>query len=273
MINPTEMHDYAKPLLEAVGGRRCLYLANDVMGNVGDRMIDEGTVDFLRLHNVDFMRAPISMGVDPADAQSCGVVLLFGSGSVGNSCSNVGVIRNVARGYGRPMILLPSSAIDSGENLAHYDAVFARDSLSQALMRSGRTLDDVRLAPDMAHWYCGPDGIGNPPDEKVGVFLRSDGAGLSDGDRAIRDPVRECNTVSHYLFLAARFETVITNRLHFAIAALQAGRRAVLLPTTWHKTRAYYQTWEHLFDGRLLWAWSVQESMDLLQCDPHEQQE
>lgn len=265
--------DYADSLLKAIAGRRCLYLANDYLGNVGDRMINAGTADFLRLHKIEYVRATLCEGIDRAHADGCGVVLLFGSGSIGKQCGNVEAFRSAALDYGLPRILLPSSAIDSGEDMSEYEAVFARDAVSQSLIQSSRR-GDVELMPDMAHWYT-PTATPHKR-ESYGIFLRSDVAGpatLTSPNSLIRDPIRETATVPDYVALAAQHDAVITNRLHFAIAALVTGRRAVLLPCTWHKTRSYYQTWKHLFDGRLLWAWTVQEATDLLQCTPPEQQE
>jgi len=255
---------YAERLVSRIAGRRCLYLANDYLGNVGDRMIDLGTVAFLDRYGVDYVRCPIGKRVRRDVVEFSELVLMFGSGSVGNCCKPVMMIRNLSASWGLPRILLPSSAMDSGEQLGECEAVFARDRLSQAMLQSGRRNQDVELMPDMAHWYVPDEDDLLPAQELAGVFLRDDAAAPVDleADLSVVDPIRHCSDVSEYCRLATVCERVVTNRLHFALAGLAVGRQVVLLPTTWHKTRAYYETWGHELDG-LGWAWTVPEAIEV----------
>lgn len=54
-------------------------------------------------------------------------------------------------------------------------------------------------------------------------------------------------SVEAYLRLAAQYETVITNRLHFAIAGLLQSRRVILLPNAYHKNRSVWDSSLRLF--------------------------
>jgi exopolysaccharide biosynthesis predicted pyruvyltransferase EpsI len=43
--------------------------------------------------------------------------------------------------------------------------------------------------------------------------------------------------------MASRYRRIITDRLHFAIAGLHAGREVTLLPNNSHKNRSMHETW------------------------------
>ena len=47
--------------------------------------------------------------------------------------------------------------------------------------------------------------------------------------------------------LAGRHRRVVTNRLHFAIAALLQGRSAALTANGYHKNRSMFDTWLRRF--------------------------
>ena len=76
------------------------------------------------------------------------------------------------------------------------------------------------------------------PRRKLGVHLRK------DAERGIprgwfpRDPVKLCRTPDEYLHLAARYESIVTDRLHFAICGLLLGRQVVCFPTVTTRTAA-----------------------------------
>jgi len=252
------------PLLQAIAGRRVFYLANDTNGNAGDRMIDAGTVKFLESNGIEFFRQPFDKGFRLQRVAKCEVALLFGSGSVGWCCSNILRWRASTRMFRLPRILAPSTAMDTGENLSEFESVFARDALSSKMLGAGRRRLHVATMPCLAHWCELPADM--PEAIKgVGVFLRDDlactqrDAKLPANVEAV-DPAEIWDTADEYLYGAAQYGAVITDRLHFAIAALLAGRHAVLLPTTWHKTRSYYLSW-HLKFPRLHWAWTVREAL------------
>jgi exopolysaccharide biosynthesis predicted pyruvyltransferase EpsI len=46
-----------------------------------------------------------------------------------------------------------------------------------------------------------------------------------------------------YLRLASRYEVIMTDRLHFAVAGILLDRKVVLLPNSYHKNASMYETW------------------------------
>ena len=116
-----------------------------------------------------------------------------------------------------------------------YKNIYVRETASLRLEPRGR------LAPDLA---LGLEYTGNTARRSArGVFLRR------DRERAVRrrwftsSPAKRCRSPREYLELAARFEHVITNRLHFAICGLIVGCRTAILPNSYHKNRSMYETW------------------------------
>lgn len=102
----------------------------------------------------------------------------------------------------------------------------------------------ARLAPDLA--LClEPADLGVdvlPEGQGLGVWLRRDGEALWADRPATTDPATVCATPGEYLELAARYAEIVTDRLHFAIAGMIAGRRVTLVAGAYHKNRS---VWEH----------------------------
>ena len=61
--------------------------------------------------------------------------------------------------------------------------------------------------------------------------------------RNLGDPAAMTSSWQEYVSLAARYQHVITDRLHFAIGALLAGREATLLANSYPKNRSIYDAW------------------------------
>lgn len=51
------------------------------------------------------------------------------------------------------------------------------------------------------------------------------------------------SSVTEYMALAGSFRRIITNWLHFGIAALLQGQSLVLKANSYHKNRSIYETW------------------------------
>jgi exopolysaccharide biosynthesis predicted pyruvyltransferase EpsI len=75
------------------------------------------------------------------------------------------------------------------------------------------------------------------------VWLRRDEERAGTASYRSRDPAIVCRTAADYLTLAARHRRIITDRLHFAIAGLHAGRDVTLLANDYHKNRSMHETW------------------------------
>ncbi len=58
------------------------------------------------------------------------------------------------------------------------------------------------------------------------------------------------DTPAAYLALAARHRRIVTDRLHFAVAGLHAGRDVTLVANDYHKNRSMHETWLAAFGCR-----------------------
>lgn len=225
-----------QPILDAIAGRRCCYVANTTTGNWGDRLIDLGTTRFLSAAGVHFARVEESH-VSFTRRDDYDVVLLFGSGSFGSRCSDVAMRRRRIMDHFRlPAILLPSSAWDCWEPFGESDHVFVRDHVSYLICRDAYR--QLGVVPDLAE--AAAIAVTTPVAE-CGILLRCDSAGLYP-DSAVLDPVT-AESLASYLATIAAFRRVFTDRLHVAIAAVVMGREVAVVPCRWHKIRGYYETW------------------------------
>lgn len=141
-----------------------------------------------------------------------------------------------------PFVVLPQSIL--GPDLLRMEAgeratVYVRETDSL------RYWPEARLAPDLALGFA-VDWDVPSAERDVGVWLRADGEGIFTTAASMGDPASKCSGPDahrRYIDLAARHRHVVTDRLHFAIAAMIAGRRATLLPNRYHKNRAVYEAW------------------------------
>ena len=138
-----------------------------------------------------------------------------------------------------PKIILPQSAYDATEDLSAFDIVYVREQVSYDLLAPHHP--DVRLAPDMALALRVPP---SQPTKQHGTFLRSDNEWHG---RKGNDPIHLATTTDDYIRLAGDYESITTNRLHFAIAAALQGVRVSLTPNGYHKNESMYQQWLRRF--------------------------
>jgi len=136
-----------------------------------------------------------------------------------------------------PITVFPQSFIQNREDLSPYKKIYVREKASRKLN------PDLQLMPDLALGYIGPV----PKTRAVcstGVFLRGDVEQCFQHDPlSLGDPAWLSSTVNELFDLACRFEHIVTDRLHFSIAALLAGREVTLLPNSYFKNRSIYDTW------------------------------
>ena len=217
--------DAFQSVFEPLQGKRIGYVCTP--GNVGDRMIEAATFQLLRHFEIDFVVA------DPRNSTAVDEWLVFGGGNMGTRYPIARRLREQVLATGLPVIVLPQS-FTGPENLI-YHRVYVREMASFALCPEGV------LAPDLALGLVAR--VEGQPDLGVGLWLRGDSEALFRSYRSRGDPVVQCRTPQQYLILAARHRRVVTDRLHFVIAALLCGRQATLLPNSYYKNRAMYDTW------------------------------
>lgn len=224
-------------IFEPFRGRRLGYVR--LAGNVGDGLIEAAAFQMMRYFEIDFVVT------QPSPAANVDEWLIAGGGNMGSHYEVCQQTRRKVLADGRPVSVLPQSFI-TPEQFA-YKCVFVRERASLSLR------PDALLAPDLAL------GLDIPLRWKLmfgldrltalngtlgeGLWLRRDQEALCSESRSLGDPAQRCFSPFQYLRLAARYTHVITDRLHFAIAALLCNRKVTLLPNSYHKNRSMYETW------------------------------
>lgn len=223
-------------IFEPLRGRRIGYVR--LQGNVGDRLIEAAAFQMMRYFEIDFVVTK------PSPSAKVDEWLIAGGGNMGSYYENCQRVRRQVLADGRPVSVLPQSFI-TPEPFA-YKRVFVRERASLSLR------PDALLAPDLAlgleipwHWKLFL-GLERRRQSKLtideGLWLRQDLEALFSESRSLGDPAECCRFPFQYLRLAARYTHVITDRLHFAVAALSCGRKTTLLPNNYHKNRSMFET-------------------------------
>jgi exopolysaccharide biosynthesis predicted pyruvyltransferase EpsI len=213
------------------------------LGNVGDELIHTATFQLLDAFGIDWKI------IDPAGDADVEHIVFGGGGNMGTLYRNNWQLRSQVLRLGLPVTILPQSFTSQEDR--PYARVYVRERASL------KYAPQATLAPDLA---LGLDLAGRTaPSRGVGVFVRKDQERTVARPWLSRDPVRLCRTPLEYLRLAAAYRHVVTDRLHFAICGLLAGRRVTLLPNSYHKNRSMYETW--LQGLGCEFAWSVEESL------------
>jgi exopolysaccharide biosynthesis predicted pyruvyltransferase EpsI len=197
-------------------------------GNTGDALIREGAEQLFRRYEVTVT----------AHGESCDAVFWGGGGNMGRLYRAARAVREKARAFataqGRPFVVLPQSW--TGPDAIVADQFFAREHRSLELCPS------AILAPDLALAYRTQE-VFTAATHAEGWFFRTDRESRGVPAENIGDPACLAKTAQDYLRLAAQYEVIHTNRLHFAIAAMIAQRQAVLFANSYFKCRAIYDLW------------------------------
>jgi len=216
---------------ETFAGQTVGYAFSHGFSNAGDHMIHLGTRRVFREFDI-----PLVDYLGPET--ECDVIAWAGGGNMGylygpeSGCAKLRY-EILAGARGRPIVILPQSY----STLDPFPAsrIFVRERDSLRLAPRG-----AELAPDLALAYQ-DDQVLPDAQKPIGTFIRDDLEGIQT--TAPSDPILWCKTAAQYVELASRYENILTDRLHFATAALLAGRSARLLPNIYHKNRSMYWTW------------------------------
>lgn len=215
-------------------------LAQNRFGNWGDELIQRGTLALFAHYGV---RCRVLRNDELAKGKWPEGITLIAEPGGGNIGTRPGLgsprRRRVLAQMPGPRIVLPQSASDDGENLSAFKTVFAREETTWRMLR--KVHPDVRLVPDMALALDLPS---TDPVHDDGLFLRDDAERTVAGGV---DPLRLVRNADQYVALAGSYRRVITNRLHFAIAALLQDRSVVLKANSYHKNRSMFDTWLRRF--------------------------
>lgn len=197
------------------------------IGNVGDELIELAMTQLFADYGIRW-----SLWQPGGDARR-DVLVFGGGGNMGTRYMNNHALRGEALSTGLPVVILPQS-FSTPEDRG-FAQVYVREHASLTMHPAGL------LAPDLALGLRWPEPP--RPTHELGVFLRRDRERVGRKPWLARDPVRLCSTPAAYLALAADYRRIVTDRLHFAIAGLHAGRDVTLVANAYHKNRAMHETW------------------------------
>jgi exopolysaccharide biosynthesis predicted pyruvyltransferase EpsI len=232
-----------------LSGRRIWFATGQ--GNVGDALIHAGTHCLWR-----------KIGTEVVDRTVRPDFLVWGGGG------NIGTLWPAsfakrqrefagAMAAGIPIVVLPQSATNAEEPMPAKALFFARERATQALYVDSKLAPDLALAfdDDVSAYADAAPSLG------LGIFLRSDAESTGKVDRnlSLADPPKIARAYLDYFRIASDFTAIVTDRLHFAIAALILGRITVLLPNSYYKNAGVYTEWLE----RLGCGWGP-EAMDAL---------
>jgi exopolysaccharide biosynthesis predicted pyruvyltransferase EpsI len=198
-------------------------------GNVGDLLIRRGAEQLYAAYGITICR----------NGEKPDVVFYGGGGNMGPLYPGTRLTRMharaVATALGVPLIVLPQSW--TGPEDFDADQLFAREN------RSLEYCPRAVLAPDLGLAYAPAIDL-NEPQHDVGWFMRGDCerhqpvVATNCGDPAVLSA-----TAEDYLRMASSYRVIHTDRLHFAIAAMIAGRHVCLYANSYFKNEAIYHLW------------------------------
>jgi hypothetical protein len=209
-------------------GRRVGYVRPE--GNVGDHLIEVAMIQLFAEYGI---RWRLVMPAEPGAAVGLDLLVFGGGGNMGLRYPGNHALRTQALATGLPLVVLPQSFTSPEDR--PFSQVFVRERGSLALRPDGI------LAPDLALGLATSEP--GRPDRELGVYLRRDQERGGRKPLFARDPVRLFRDPFAYLAFAARHRRIVTDRLHFAVAGLHAGREVTLVANDYHKNRSMHETW------------------------------
>ena len=225
LLGPAAFADVCTPLV----GSRVGYVRP--VGNVGDDLIELAMTQLFAAYGISWRQVTAEELARPVT--DLAVLVFGGGGNMGDRYRGNYDLRSRALATGLPVVILPQSFTSPEDREFHRVYVRERSSLR---FHPGGT-----LAPDLALGLAWDEPA--RPDRDLGVFLRRDQERGGRKPLLARDPVRMARTPAAYLALAARHRRIVTDRLHFAVAGLHAGRDVTLVANDYHKNRSMHETW------------------------------
>ncbi len=231
-------YDFFEPIFSDFKNKKIGFVVVD--GNVGDYLIQDSAEQLFKYFKIDFRKVNSRYAVGTFSEEVCkwaDEFVVCGGGNMGTFYATPRKTREKVLSIGKPVTILPQSFFGGREDLP-YKVVWVRERSSLEYYES------AKLGPDLALGYSFNRRIPRPK-EDLGIWLREDSEMIDLPKTFVScgDPVRVCKTPEEYILLAARYKKIITNRLHFAIAALIARREVILLPNSYHKNRSMYEMW------------------------------
>lgn len=201
------------------------------VGNVGDELIELAMAQLFAAYGIRWRL--VTAEELAGEVANIDVLVFGGGGNMGSRYRGNHDLRSRALATGLPLVILPQSFTSPEDRGFH--RVYVRERGSLLVHPRGI------LAPDLALGLAWAEPA--RPDRDLGVFLRRDQERVGRKPLFARDPVRMARTPAAYLALAARHRRIVTDRLHFAVAGLHAGRDVTLVANDYHKNRSMHETW------------------------------
>jgi exopolysaccharide biosynthesis predicted pyruvyltransferase EpsI len=202
-------------------------------GNVGDALISAGAGQLFSHYGIQTI-SPDDPNPAPAEW-----LVISGGGNMGNLYADCVAQReklyHLARTQRLQVLILPQS-FNAPDAVPKHARVFVREEYSR------RHCPWAVLAPDLALGFA-CTWTPPAPRHREGIWLRRDTEAVAYDLPSLGDPVAAAKTPREYIDLAAGYEHIITDRLHFAIAGLLAGRHVTLLANSYPKNRGVYEAW------------------------------
>ncbi len=234
VLSPSTWEDVFAPFR----GQRVGYLRAN--GNIGDWLIDAATKQLCGHFGVELIEVTHGLPLP------CTLQAIFSAGA-----GNFGKYelerrkREWALSTGLPVTVLPQTGDGYSEHHLAYEKVWFRDHRSLKYHHRSDIAPDLALGYDCPQFMGGAangtDGACGTNGRRVGLFLRRGWEQIAETHpQDLGDPAGMAASVEAYLKLAASWDHIITNRLHFAIAGLLQRRKVTLLPNSYHKCRSIF---------------------------------
>ena len=225
LLGPERFAGVCEPLV----GKRVGYVRPE--GNVGDHLIELAMAQLFAAYGIRW--SLVSCHDRSRSLDGCDVLVFGGGGNMGTRYAGNYALRSRALASGLPLVILPQSFTSPEDRPFH--RVYVRERASLGLRSDGILAPDLALGLEWAEPAS--------PSDDLGVYLRRDRERGGRKPLLARDPVRLARTPAEYLALAARHRRIVTDRLHFAVAGLHAGRHVTLVANDYHKNRSMHATW------------------------------
>lgn len=206
-------------------------------GNWGDSLIEKACFELFRDFNIEVrIINPEIVKIDPKNLDGIDTVLMPGGGSYGFLYKHNYELRTkLCELFNNQIVFLPQSMTDDLDKNP-YTKVWLREA--QSFEKCSRPKD---ICHDLA-FYLTFDAYKNiKPYFKAGFLCREDEEAAGKRPFNLGDPVKICRSVDEYIKLAASFEEIITDRIHFAIIAAKLGRKVHLFAGNYYKNKAIYE--------------------------------
>lgn len=197
-------------------------------GNVGDMLIEKATLQLFDRFGISWRSWSPNEPLDDLQELAFG-----GGGNMGDTYRENWDLRTACLETGLPVTILPQSFM--GPENRPFHRVYVRERASF------RFAADGILAPDLALALV-PE-ISAAAEKPLGVFIRNDLEAHESIPWYSEDPVELARTPEQYIQLASRYQIIVTNRLHFAVAGILLDRKTFMLPNSYHKNLSMYETW------------------------------